>query len=333
MKKILKFLIPILILFIGIRLIACNSCVKKDDQDLAETFSIQMLAADNFNAVPDLNDPNDGYAYFGTYVLNNLDYSNWEDLREDQATEEHHYIYIYRGGIIPMGAQGINDYFDIYVNGWPVYDLNYFGINFYTNSNNVNGVRFYISDTPANSITEEPNTSKFYWLPENQFTEYWFDFLLVGIPQDYYTSIDSSATLADYRWVQRFFGSACVQIANPSPYQTGYDNGFTAGELAGRGQGFENGRVQGFEQGYQEGLLEGYNNAVAEGVSDTGLFYGALSFMQTFFKLATEFLGTKFIGNITLGMLTIGLPCAFMLINLAIGLVKKWLGGKGADEG
>lgn len=120
-------------------------------------------------------------------------------------------------------------------------------------------------------------------------------------------------------------------------YDTGYNKGFNEGETTGYDNGYEAGETQGDTTGYNRGLTEGkaegYEQALSEGVSQMGLFNGAVSFVKMFFTLTTQFLETKIAGDITLGLIVIGLPAAFMIVNLAMGLVKKFLGGRGASEG
>lgn len=116
-------------------------------------------------------------------------------------------------------------------------------------------------------------------------------------------------------------------------YLGGYTSGYNNGLTDGKEEGYENGYGEGYDKGYDEGESQGYTNAVAEGTTQSGIFYGAIAFTKMFFQLGTQFLGTKIAGDITLGLIVIGLPCAFMIINLGIGLVKKLLGGKGASEG
>lgn len=115
-------------------------------------------------------------------------------------------------------------------------------------------------------------------------------------------------------------------------YDSGYNVGYTDGENKGYGNGIEVGYNNGYDTGLKEGEINGYTKAVAEGVSQEGIFYGAISFLRTFFQLTTQFLGTKIVGNITLGLIVIGLPAVGLIGNLAIGFVKKVMGSRGADE-
>lgn len=115
-------------------------------------------------------------------------------------------------------------------------------------------------------------------------------------------------------------------------YDTGYNDGYDKGENAGYGNGIKEGYNNGYDVGLKEGEINGYTKAVAEGVSQEGIFYGAISFLRTFFQLTTGFLGTKIVGNITLGLIVIGLPAVGLIGNLAIGFVKKVMGSRGADE-
>lgn len=139
--------------------------------------------------------------------------------------------------------------------------------------------------------------------------------------------------------IEIMFGRALDTFANVSIMQDNgnYSGGFTAGYNEGlsdgQTKGEEIGYDKGYNQGFKEGESEGYANAVLEGTTNLGIFSAAVSFIKIFFQLTTQFLGTKIAGDITLGLLVIGLPCAFMIVNLAIGLLKKWLGGRGASEG
>lgn len=106
----------------------------------------------------------------------------------------------------------------------------------------------------------------------------------------------------------------------------GFQNGFASGYGEGRQDGYDDG----YRAGYDQGFIEG-GDANLE-ITQAGIFYGAITFVKTFFNLTSDFLGTKIVGDITFGLLVVGVPCAFMFVNLAIGLVKKFLGGRGADE-
>lgn len=302
-----------------------RTCAPKKDVEEVSTLSLPcsdiMQApeikpqADEVGVVPDVAKE---YAYFGTYVYKISDYTQYSDIVDDIINQNSYYIEISYGGIFETYAD------DLFFQwgGAPWQGYQYFGIN--VKSENV---RFYVSDTPANSISDEPNTKNIFWLNVNSAEEFYFSFLLVGVPSSYNGIANSK-----YLWVDRFFNLSCTQITNPSQYQTGFDNGYTEGETNGRTQGIEIGYGQGYPEGYGAGLIDGYDKAVNEGASGSGLFYGAISFIKTFFKLTTNFLGTKIIGDITFGVLVVGVPCAFMFVNLAIGLVKKFLGGRGADE-
>lgn len=112
-------------------------------------------------------------------------------------------------------------------------------------------------------------------------------------------------------------------------YNYGYNQGYDAGLTAGKGNGYD----AGYNTGFKEGESQGYANAVSEGASAMGLFTGAVSFVKVFFQLLTKLLETKIAGDISMGLLVVGLPAAFMIVNLAIGLVKKLLGARGASEG
>lgn len=123
-------------------------------------------------------------------------------------------------------------------------------------------------------------------------------------------------------------------------YDKGYNNGYSDGEEFGFNTGYENGtriteelKQQIHDTAFKEGESQGYANAVSEGASAMGLFTGAVSFVKVFFQLLTKLLETKIAGDISMGLLVIGLPAAFMIVNLAIGLVKKLLGARGASEG
>lgn len=125
-----------------------------------------------------------------------------------------------------------------------------------------------------------------------------------------------------------------------SSYFTGFNNGYNEGYNAGNEEGYQSGSQVGeqikkdyYNLGYGEGEAQGYANAVSEGASAMGLFTGAVSLIKVFFQLLTGFLETKIAGDISLGLLVVGLPAAFMIVNLAIGLVKKLLGARGASEG
>lgn len=112
-------------------------------------------------------------------------------------------------------------------------------------------------------------------------------------------------------------------------YNYGFNMGYGAGVEVGRRQGYG----EGVNAGYSAGESEGYAKAVNEGASSLGLFTGAVSLIKVFFQLLTSLLETKIAGDINLGLLVLGLPAAFMIVNLAIGLVKKLLGARGASEG
>lgn len=121
--------------------------------------------------------------------------------------------------------------------------------------------------------------------------------------------------------------------------ELGYDEGYWNGNGAGWSEGFNQGRDQGWQDGYNQGYEIGRNDGISQGgdanieITQQGLFYGVVTFTRMFFSLATSFLSTPLVGDLTLGLFVIGIPCTFMLINLAIGLAKKWLGGRGASEG
>lgn len=112
-------------------------------------------------------------------------------------------------------------------------------------------------------------------------------------------------------------------------FTAGYNDGYNDGKLEGDSIGYESG----YKKGFSEGESQGYANAVSEGVSQMGIFSAAISFIKVFFQLTTQFFETKIVGDMTLGLFVIGLPAAFMIVNLALGLVKKFLGGRGASEG
>lgn len=145
------------------------------------------------------------------------------------------------------------------------------------------------------------------------------------------------------RTVDTFYpsGLGCLNGGYSAGYSVGYNNGRSIGTEEGYSSGYSagenaaNSRVNtdsaSYQSGYSTGSQEGYSSAVNEGVSQLGIWNGALAFIRAFFVLSGNFLDHKIVGDITLGMIFIGLPAAFMIINLTIGLLKKWLGGKGAD--
>lgn len=156
-----------------------------------------------------------------------------------------------------------------------------------------------------------------------------------------YSKVDENivSTMAPIKAMELYFGRAADTLDNVSIFQDngnyiggftdGYNDGFNDGKL----EGFSLGNKTGYDKGYAEGEGAGYSKAISEGVSQIGLFTAAVSFIKLFFQLVTTFLETKIAGEITLGLLVIGLPAAFMIVNLAIGLVKKFLGARGASEG
>lgn len=146
-------------------------------------------------------------------------------------------------------------------------------------------------------------------------------------------------TMGLIKSISVYFGRASDTMNNVSIVQdngnyvggftSGYNDGYNDGRFEGESAGYD----KGYNKGFNEGESQGYANAVSEGVSQMGLFSAAVSFIKVFFQMTTEFLGTKIVGDITLGLLVVGLPAAFMIVNLAIGLAKKFLGGRGASEG
>lgn len=148
------------------------------------------------------------------------------------------------------------------------------------------------------------------------------------------SSIDTSAPI---KAIQLQFGRAMDTFSQATLTQDNSD--FAAGYEYGYNQAISTGAAgsgnsdEAYNKGYSLGMTAGYDKAMAEGITAGGLFNGAISFVKMFFNLSSQFLQTKIVNDITLGLLVIGLPCAFMIVNLAIGLVKKVLGGRGASEG
>lgn len=168
-----------------------------------------------------------------------------------------------------------------------------------------------------------------YTLPNNE-NLFWED----NAYQTIIVKTEQEVTKQFYQW---FMQNVKFTDDYDKGYTNGYNTGLDVGTSQGYNNGYNNGYTSGYDYGYDYGLnlgnQEGYAKAVAEGVSQLGLFNGALAFIRVFFQLITQFLETKIAGDITLGLLVIGLPAAFMIINLAIGLVKKLLGARGASEG
>lgn len=218
--------------------------------------SASAASSSEVGVVPDVASE---YAYFGTYVYKISDYTQYSDIIDDIVNKESYYITIYHGGVLQTFA---DDMFFAF-GGSPFGSPHYFGINVQGES-----VKFYVADTPANSISDTPNTKNIFWLTVNTDEYYYFTFLLVGVPNDSIKSEDNR-----YLWVDRFFNLSCTQITNPSQYQTGYDNGYAEGEVNGREQGIE----IGYGQGYAGGYNKGYNDALGSASGNRNQFFDLVS--------------------------------------------------------
>lgn len=114
-------------------------------------------------------------------------------------------------------------------------------------------------------------------------------------------------------------------------------NEYTAGYGVGYNEGLEHGKIEGkqegYQQGYDKGVNDGYAKATEEGLNGSGIFYAAISMVRIFFQLFTQLMGTKIAGDITIGLIVIGLPAAFMIVDLAISLVRKFFGAHNGGSG